>query len=64
MWLGSESNQRHMDFLSTALPTELPSHLVIKLVEKSGLNIEKGGNIHQVHTFIFLKGGEEIGRIV
>jgi len=38
--------------------------LVIKLVEKSGLNIEKGENIHHVHTFIFLKGGEEIGRIV
>ena len=25
-WLGPESNQRHMDFQSTALPTELPSH--------------------------------------
>ena len=25
MWLGPESNQRHMDFQSTALPTELPS---------------------------------------
>ena len=24
-WLGPESNQRHMDFQSTALPTELPS---------------------------------------
>ena len=26
VWLGPESNQRHMDFQSTALPTELPSH--------------------------------------
>ena len=25
VWLGPESNQRHMDFQSTALPTELPS---------------------------------------
>ena len=27
-WLGTESNRRHMDFQSIALPTELPSHLV------------------------------------
>ncbi len=25
-WLGTESNRRHMDFQSIALPTELPSH--------------------------------------
>ena len=25
-WLGPESNQRHKDFQSSALPTELPSH--------------------------------------
>jgi hypothetical protein len=25
MWLGAESNRRHVDFQSTALPTELPS---------------------------------------
>jgi hypothetical protein len=24
-WLGAESNRRHVDFQSTALPTELPS---------------------------------------
>ena len=24
-WLGPESNQRHKDFQSSALPTELPS---------------------------------------
>ena len=30
MWLGPESNQRHMDFQSTALPTELPSHTKLK----------------------------------
>ena len=26
-WLGPESNQRHKDFQSSALPTELPSHV-------------------------------------
>jgi hypothetical protein len=25
VWLGPESNRRHVDFQSTALPTELPS---------------------------------------
>ncbi len=25
-WLGTESNRRHTDFQSVALPTELPSH--------------------------------------
>src|SRR5436190_20515762 len=28
-WPGSESNQRHADFQSAALPTELPGHLGI-----------------------------------
>ena len=28
LWLGAESNRRHVDFQSTALPTELPSHLL------------------------------------
>ncbi len=27
-WFRSESNQRHMDFQSIALPTELRNHLV------------------------------------
>src|SRR4030042_783674 len=27
MWSGAESNRRHVDFQSTALPTELPDHL-------------------------------------
>jgi hypothetical protein len=29
-WLGAESNRRHVDFQSTALPTELPSLLPMK----------------------------------
>src|SRR5204863_5484651 len=28
MWLGAESNRRHVDFQSTALPTELPSRML------------------------------------
>ena len=28
-WLGTESNRRHTDFQSVALPTELPSRYVI-----------------------------------
>ena len=39
-WLGPESNQRHMDFQSTALPTELPSH-----IQNSFDYIEKRGKI-------------------
>jgi hypothetical protein len=27
LWLGAESNRRHEDFQSTALPTELPSRI-------------------------------------
>jgi hypothetical protein len=27
VWLGAESNRRHVDFQSTALPTELPSQM-------------------------------------
>ena len=29
-WLGTESNRRHADFQSAALPTELPSRLAKK----------------------------------
>jgi len=32
--------------------------------KKSGQNIEDGKDIHHVPTFIFLKNGTEIGRIV
>ena len=28
-WLGAESNRRHVDFQSTALPTELPSRFIL-----------------------------------
>ena len=31
VWLGAESNRRHEDFQSSALPTELPSLLPMKL---------------------------------
>ena len=38
-WLGPESNQRHKDFQSSALPTELPSHKKIKLQERLNRNL-------------------------
>ena len=31
VWLGAESNRRHEDFQSSALPTELPSRIVLPL---------------------------------
>ena len=40
VWLGPESNQRHMDFQSTALPTELPSH-----TQNRCDNVKKRGKI-------------------
>jgi hypothetical protein len=36
VWLGPESNRRHVDFQSTALPTELPSLLPMKIAIFSG----------------------------
>ena len=35
MWLGAESNRRHEDFQSSALPTELPSLLPMKFPRDS-----------------------------
>jgi hypothetical protein len=37
LWLGAESNRRHVDFQSTALPTELPSLLPMKIAIFSGV---------------------------
>jgi hypothetical protein len=31
-WLGAESNRRHVDFQSTALPTELPSRFTKSII--------------------------------
>jgi hypothetical protein len=33
-WLGTESNRRHEDFQSSALPTELPSHVLFSPLNK------------------------------
>ena len=32
-WLRAESNRRHMDFQSIALPTELPSHSILNCLK-------------------------------
>lgn len=34
LWAETESNRRHMDFQSIALPTELSAHIVKKLMQK------------------------------
>src|SRR5438034_8970055 len=34
VWLGAESNRRHEDFQSSALPTELPSRIAMPLLLK------------------------------
>ncbi len=36
MWPGTESNCRHEDFQSSALPTELPGHEVEILLKRLG----------------------------
>ena len=41
-WLGPESNQRHKDFQSSALPTELPGHIRIgNALKKVGKNYRR-----------------------
>ena len=40
VWLGPESNRRHVDFQSTALPTELPSQLPMRIAIFSGKSEE------------------------
>ena len=37
-WLGAESNRRHVDFQSTALPTELPSRDGADCVARRGVH--------------------------
>jgi hypothetical protein len=41
-WLGAESNRRHEDFQSSALPTELPSLklLVIRYLQQQKIEME------------------------
>ena len=36
-WLGTESNRRHKDFQSFALPTELLSHTILKMAVPTGI---------------------------
>src|ERR1700736_3779656 len=40
-WLGAESNRRHVDFQSTALPTELPSRKIDNRRRKPGVHYAK-----------------------
>ena len=38
-WLGTESNRRHTDFQSVALPTELPSHGILLILISLSLRV-------------------------
>ena len=62
---GPESNQRHVDFQSTALPTELPGH--VKLKEKvatrkglepstSGVTGRRSNRLNYRATYILMVG--------
>ena len=46
-WDGTESNRRHEDFQSSALPTELPSQVFQKIVSEA--KVDKYHN-HQIES--------------
>jgi tetratricopeptide (TPR) repeat protein len=58
MWSGAESNRRHVDFQSTALPTELPDHLKngLPLIYMPKLSIIKYAFILSVFLGTFFAG--------
>ena len=47
MWLGRESNPRHEDFQSSALPTELPSRervRILSLITAASISVKNPGD--------------------
>jgi hypothetical protein len=67
-WFGTESNRRHEDFQSSALPTELPNRIRYscffggKLAELTGLEPATSGvtdrrelQLHHSSIFLFMK---------
>src|SRR5437764_14937234 len=47
-WLGAESNRRHVDFQSTALPTELPSRFTT--IDRHRLPAKAGRSLCKIHA--------------
>ena len=43
LWRETESNRRHMELQSIALPTELPSQLTYKVLREQDLNLRPSG---------------------
>src|SRR5213592_3864655 len=46
-WLGTESNRRHADFQSAALPTELPSRAGSRRTQQLKLNVFVGQRLQK-----------------
>jgi hypothetical protein len=50
-WLRPESNRRHKDFQSSALPTELPSHPERAVIDRRKMPLRKGFSpVHPVFS--------------
>lgn len=57
-WTGAESNRRHMDFQSIALPTELPVQIFHNLTSETKLSYPKNSRSRLFKTgseFLFNK---------
>ena len=48
-WLQRESNQRHEDFQSSALPTELQSHMAVRTGIEPAIFCVTGRRVNQLH---------------
>src|SRR5690349_9112402 len=55
-WLGPESNRRHVDFQSTALPTELPSREWRNTASRRGLSLCRKGIVGQARARVISAG--------
>ena len=59
-WLQRESNQRHRDFQSLALPTELWSHLAVSTGLEPAIFCVTGRRVNQLHHETTWLRGEDL----